>query len=117
VSIDHSSPAGISQFSPGISLVDGSLKNYDPRAISNVKSLIEPGISFENTSIMAWGVDDPWPDPFQAEPSNWSSLDKNLQLILQTGGIPVITLSEAPWWMKGQLEPDGSTSLLQQSDE
>jgi len=117
VTIDHSSPAGISQFSPGISLVDGSPNNNDPGAISNVKSLIKQGISFENTSIMAWGVDDPWPDPSQADPSNWSSLDKNLQLILQTGGIPVITLSEAPWWMKGQLEPDGSTRLLQQSDE
>ncbi len=66
---------------------------------------------------MAWGVDDPWPDPSQAEPRNWSSLDNRLHLILETGGIPVITLSEAPWWMKGQLEPDGTTRLIAQSEE
>ncbi|MGZ3623653.1 MAG: hypothetical protein ACXWPS_00840 [Ktedonobacteraceae bacterium] len=121
MSVDHSSPAGISQFSPGLSLIDNSLdypwNHNDPSAISNVKSLIEQGIPFVNNPIMAWGVDDPWPNPSQAKPSNWSSLDTNLQLILQTGGIPVITLSEAPWWMKGQLEPDGSTRLLKQSDE
>ena len=121
VTVDHSSPAGTSQFSPGISLIDNSL-NYpwshnDPGAVNNVKSLIEQGIPFENTPIMAWGAPDPWPDPSQPEPGDWGYLDDRLQLILQTGGIPVITLAEAPWWMKGQLEPDGSTRLLQPSDE
>ena len=121
VTVDHSSPAGISQFSPGISLIDDSLNypwnNNDPGAINNVKSLIGQSIPFENMPIMAWGAPDPWPDPSQPEPGDWGYLDDRLQLIHQTGGIPVITLSEAPWWMKGQLEPDGSTRLLQQSDE
>ncbi len=121
VTVDGSSLAGISQFSPGISLIDNSL-NYpwndnNRGAVNNVKSLIEQGIPFENTPIMAWGAPDPWPDPSQSEPSDWEYLDGRLQLILQTGGIPVITLSEAPWWMKGELEPDGSTRLLQPSDE
>jgi len=66
---------------------------------------------------MAWGVDDPWPDPSQAEPGNWSTLDSRLQLIIDTGGIPVITLSEAPWWMKGELQSDGSTRLIMHSEE
>jgi hypothetical protein len=121
VSIDLSSPIGTSQFSPGISLVDNSL-DYPPgnnnlTAINNVKSLIKKGISYVNTPIMAWGVDDPWPDPSQLEPGNWSSLDSRLQFILATGGIPVITLSEAPWWMKGVLQPDGTTRLISQSEE
>jgi hypothetical protein len=121
VTVDHSSPVGVSQFSPGISLIDDSLNypwnNNDPGAVNSVKSLIGQGLQFENTPIMAWGAPDPWPVPSQPEPSDWGYLDGRLQLILQSGGIPVITLSEAPWWMKGQLEPDGSTRLLQPSDE
>src|SRR5690349_10126754 len=74
VTIDFSSPIGTSQFSPGINLVDNTLDypwgNNDPSAINNVKSLIKNGISYEDTSIMAWGVADPWADPSQPEPSN-----------------------------------------------
>src|SRR6266699_442934 len=118
---DFSSPIGTSHFSPGISHVDTTLNypwdNNDPTAVKNVKSLIKHAIAYENTPIMAWGVDDPWPDPSQAEPGNWSTLDSRLQLIIDTGGIPVITLSEAPWWMKGELQSDGSTRLIMHSEE
>lgn len=121
VIVDCSSPTGLSQFSPGISHVDNTLTypwgNNDSSAIDNVKSLIKQGIPFENTPIMAWGAPDPWPDPSQPEPSNWGYLNGRLQQILQTGGTPIITLCEAPWWMKGQLQPDGSTLSLQPSDE
>jgi hypothetical protein len=121
VTVDRSSPASTSQFSPGITYIDDSLgypsDSNDAGAINNVKSLIRQGITFENTSIMAWGAPDPWPDPSQPEPGNWGYLDGRLHLILQTGGTPVITLCEAPWWMKGQLEADGTTRLLQPSDE
>ena len=117
---DFSSPIGTSQFSPGISHVDTTLNypwnNNDPTAVNKVKSLIKHAIAYENTPIMAWGVDDPWPDPSQADPSNWSTLDSRLHLIIDTGGIPVITLSEAPWWMKGELQADGSTRLIMRSE-
>ena len=76
VTIDHSSPVGNSQFTPGISLVDNSLNypwgNNDFDAVKRVKSLIKNAIPFENTYIMAWGISDPWPDPSQHEPSDWS---------------------------------------------
>jgi hypothetical protein len=121
VPTDFSSPVGTSHFSPGISQVDTTLNypwdNNDPTAVKNVKSLIKQAITYENTPIMAWGVDDPWPDPSRADPSNWSTLDSRLQLIIDTGGIPVITLSEAPWWMKGELQSDGSTRLIMHSEE
>lgn len=121
VTIDLSSPLITSQFATGMTLVDNSLtypyNNNDIAAISNVKSLISKGITYINTPIMAWGVDDPWPDPSQPEPTNWASLDARMRLIMQLGGTPVITLSEAPWWMKGQLQPDGSTRLITQSEE
>jgi len=82
-----------------------------------VKSLIKQAIPYINTPIMAWGVGDPWPNPSQAEPTNWGDLDKRMQLIVQTGSIPVLTLAEAPWWMKGQLQANGKTRLLTSAEE
>ena len=121
VTVNSSSPSGTSQFSYGITHIDSSLNypwsNNDSGAVNNVKSLLKQGISYQNTQIMAWGAPDPWPDPTQAEPSNWSYIDGRVHLALDTGSVPVLTLAEAPWWMKGQLQPDGSTRLLKSSDE
>jgi hypothetical protein len=121
VTVDRSASIVTSQFSPGISHIDDSLSTIgthnDPTAMNNVRSLIKQGIPYQNTFIMAWGAPDPWPDPAQDEPTNWDYIDARLQLIKDTGGIPIISLSEAPWWMKGQLQPDGSTRTLQESEE
>jgi hypothetical protein len=121
VNIDPSTTIVTSQFSPGISHIDNTLSaggaNNNTAAMNNVKSLIKQGIPYQNTFIMAWGAPDPWPDPSQKEPTNWSYLDARLQLIKDTGGVSIISLSEAPWWMKGQLQPDGSTRPLQESEE
>lgn len=121
IAVDLASSIGRSRFSPGMTYADNSLDypwgDNDLTAIQNVKSLIGDAIPFQNTPIMAWGLPDPWPDPSTPDPSNWSALDARLQLILSTGGIPVITLCEAPWWMKGQLQPDGKTLVLTQADE
>lgn len=119
VHVDLTTPIGTSTFSPGLTHVDNTLTPWgnDTTAITNVKSLIKDAIPFEATPIMAWGIDDPWPDPSQSEPTNWATLDSRMQLILQTGGVPVLTLSEAPWWMKGQLQANGTTQLLTQADE
>ena len=120
ITVDLTAPIGTSQFAPGITHVDPSLDpggSGDPVAVNHIKGLIRQGVPYEATPIMAWGVDDPWPDPRQQEPSNWTSLDNRLRLITETGGIPVLTLNEAPWWMKGQLQPDGTTRQLTWNDE
>lgn len=121
VTIDLGSSAAPSQFSPGFSYVDTSLDypagTNDRDAVNNARTLLRGLARYINTPLMAWGVDDPWPDPTQNEPTNWRSLDERMKLILATGGIPVITLAEAPWWMKGQLQPDGTTTLLTRADE
>ena len=114
-------PIGISRFSPAYTIVDTSLDypegSRDQAAVNSARFLLKGMARFVNTQIMAWGVDDPWPDPSQSEPTNWSSLDSHMKLILATGATPVITLAEAPWWMKGELQPDGTTRLLSQADE
>ncbi len=120
VDVDTSSPLLTSQFSSGFSHIDTSLdvqQGNNPVAINSVKTLLKQAMPYQDTPIMAWGAPDPWPDPSQPEPTNWSYLDSRLQLIQETGGIPVITLSEAPWWMKGELQPNGSTRVLTQADE
>ncbi len=121
VTTNPSSVFGISQFSPGMTHVDNALdypsgQNSLP-AIEKVKALLPNAVSFQNTPIMGWGLPDPWPDPAMPEPSNWGQLDARLQLIAETEGTPVLTLCEAPWWMKGQLQPNGTTLALTQQDE
>ena len=121
VTTDRSSPLGISQFSPGISHVDNSLDypsgTNSLAAIQHASTLLQGSVTYQNTPIMGWGLPDPWPDQSASEPSDWSALDARLRLIGETGGVPVLTLCEAPWWMKGQLQPNGATIPLTQADE
>jgi hypothetical protein len=121
ITIDRSSSRGQSHFAPGMTYTDNFL-NYpwgdnDLSAIENVKSLMGNALSFQNTSIMGWGLPDPWPDPATSEPNNWAALDARLGLVEETGSTPVITLYGAAWWMKGQLQENGRTLLLTQADE
>lgn len=121
VTINKNEPIGVSHFAPG--LTDSNTDLFDPWdsnnhvAVQRALGLIGQGLSFVNVHIMAWGADDPWPDPSKSEPSNWGSLDKKMQVALRTNTTPVITLCEAPWWMKGSLNADGTTTLLSSNDD
>jgi hypothetical protein len=109
-----------SQFEPGITLSDNSLdpdSGNDTYSVNNVESMIQSGVKYMNTPIMGWGMVDPWPDPTTPGPTDWSSLDANMNMAVQLHETPVITLATAPWWMKGVYEGDGKTQLLTQSDE
>src|SRR5512141_2237509 len=112
VTIDTSTPIGQSKYVPGITHVDNSLRSGDATAINSAKQVVAGSTVFENTHIMAWGAPDPWPDPAQPEPNNWAYLDARVNLANQLGGTPIITLLEAPWWMKGQRQSDGTTKLI-----
>lgn len=54
--------------------------------------------------IMGFGADNPQPSPGRYD---WSSLDRRMKAIRDTGGVPVLTLCCAPDWMKGG--PAGAT--------
>jgi hypothetical protein len=113
--------SGTSAFATGLTNADTTL--YDPwdgndaTAVTRAKGLITNGLALLNTQIMAWGAEDPWPDRSQSGPTNWDELDAKVQLALDTGATPVLTLCEAPWWMKGELNDDGSTTLLTAGQE
>ena len=121
VKVNKNKPLVSSNFSPGMTSTNTSL--FDPwegnnhAAVQSAMGLISHGLSFVNVHIMAWGAEDPWPDPSKSEPDNWESLDRKMQLALSTNTISVITLCEAPWWMKGRLNADGSTTLLTSDDD
>lgn len=69
----------------------------------------------QNQHIMGWGADNPEPRPGQYQ---WDSLDHRIDLIRETGGVPVITLCCAPDWMKGgQPGTTDWTRLEQAPDE
>ena len=109
-----------SQFEPGITQSDNQMMQgtgNDACAVSNVQSQIKQGVKYMNTSIMAWGLPDPWPDPSTPDPTNWGALDAHIQTAVNLGETPVITLAEAPWWMKGEYEGKGKTTLLTANDE
>ncbi len=110
-----------SQFATGMTQSDTSLGDPSSAdslaAVNNINALIKNTITYQDTPIMGWGLPDPWPDPSSSGPTDWSGLDKNLQETLSTGAIPVITLSEAPWWMKGVLEGKNKTQVLTAADE
>ncbi|MFC5746825.1 xylan 1,4-beta-xylosidase [Actinomadura rugatobispora] len=62
------------------------------------------------TPIMGWGVDNPRPRPGEYD---WASLDRRIQTIEATKGVPVITLCCAPDWMKGGPPGDTDWSRLE----
>ncbi len=121
ITVKATSAKYVSAFSPGMTSVDTSLftpwTGNDSQAVEHAKNLLKQGLSFFNVPIMGWGADDPWPDPQQPEPSNWKTLDTKMSLALQTETTPVLTLCEAPWWMKGMLLADGKTQLLSKGDD
>ncbi|GCF10144.1 hypothetical protein KDI_37080 [Dictyobacter arantiisoli] len=109
-----------SQYASGITLSDGSLdpgSGSDPTAVANVKSMIQQSTKYVNTPIMGWGLPDPWPDPTTPNPTDWSALDARVQLAVDTGKTPIITLAIAPWWMKGAYNGHGQTQTLTANDE
>jgi len=116
VSVDLNVSVGVSQFVLGMTHIDSSLIWADAGSMAAGQNVIAQSTSFQNTHLMAWGVKDPWPDPSQPGPTEWDDLDRRIELTLATGGTPIITLAEAPWWMKGQRQADGTTKLIPTAD-
>lgn len=108
VTIGRSGPQGTSRYFSGFSQVDDSLDypwtGNNGAAVTNARALTTAGIAFVNTPIMAWGPGDPWPTPgttLAPTGANWQTLDNQITNVIRAGCVPMITLCEAPWWLKG----------------
>ncbi len=70
----------------------------DQAAIAAARQLVPHVGRYQNLFIMGWGLLNPEPARGQYE---WSTLDRRMSMIRETGGIPVVSLCCAPDWMKG----------------
>jgi hypothetical protein len=99
ITVDRTTPIGVSQLDVGVTHVHNSLDPWgNADAVARGKELLRQSARYQNQHIMGWGGDNPQPAPGVY---NWSSLDRRIQLIRDTGGTPVITLCCSPDWMKG----------------
>ncbi|WP_086723464.1 GH39 family glycosyl hydrolase [Streptomyces carpinensis] len=68
-------------------------------ATARVEGLLSKGGgSPQNQAIMGWGADNPEPVKGRYD---FAALDRRIDFVRRSGGIPVITLCCAPDWMKG----------------
>lgn len=70
----------------------------EPAAVATAEAAIKSVPMVQAQAIMGWGVDNPEPSPGLYD---FRSLDRRMDFIRRSGGIPVIVLCCAPDWMKG----------------
>jgi len=116
--VDNTQVVTTSKFQWGQSIIDGSFGGWNPaNSLNNAIGLLKGSPSYVNLQIMAWGAGDPWADSSKVDPYDYAYLDRIIGIANNADCTPVLTLCEAPWWMKGQLNADGSTTLLTAADE
>jgi hypothetical protein len=73
----------------------------NPAALERGRKALARATSYQNQHIMGFGADNPWPNPNLNDSKDWDwiSLDRRVQLMLETNATPVITLCCAPTWM------------------
>jgi hypothetical protein len=70
----------------------------DPAAIDSARTVLAATATYQNQHLFGWGTLNPEPTPGVFD---WSSMDRRMRMIRESGGVPVITLCCAPDWMKG----------------
>ncbi len=99
VTLDYDRPLGTIQLAPGVTHGQYSLDPWDdPVAVARGRAVLSASTVYQNQHLMGWGTENPEPAPGVY---NWTSLDRRIQLMRETGATKVITLCAAPDWMKG----------------
>lgn len=75
-----------------------SAEHGDDAAVASVQRALHVQSVAQNQHIMGWGAENPEPAPGTYD---FDSLDRRMDFIRRSGGVPVITLCCAPDWMKG----------------
>jgi hypothetical protein len=106
VSVDRTTLDSVSQLDVGVTHMQYSLDAWgDADALARGKQLLRQAATYQNQHIHGFGV-----GPINPVPGvyDWSSLDRRVQLMRDTGAIPVITLCCAPTWMVDPNWTDGT---------
>jgi hypothetical protein len=105
VTVDPGTVVATSRLQPGLTHGEHSADPWnDPAAVAAAERLLARRPRYQNQHIMGWGTLNPEPSPGVYD---FASLDRRVELIRRTRGIPVLTLCCAPDWMKGG--PEGAT--------
>lgn len=75
-----------------------SADDGEPMAVATAEGAIKSVPMMQAQAIMGWGADNPEPSSGQYD---FRTLDRRMDFIRRSGGIPVIVLCCAPDWMKG----------------
>jgi len=83
----------------GVTHTQSTLDDHDP-AESNARgqSILAKSATWQNVHLMGFGTLNPEPSPGDYD---WSSLDKRMKLVEDTGSKTMLTACCAPDWMKG----------------
>ncbi|MGI8586252.1 MAG: xylan 1,4-beta-xylosidase [Chloroflexia bacterium] len=111
VHVDRTAQVGTSRLALGVTHTHYSADSWNnPAAVASARQLLSASSVYQNQSLMGWGADNPEPS---SGVYDWSTLDDRINLIRQTGGVPVVTLCGAPDWMKGGQPGHTDWSLLE----
>jgi hypothetical protein len=102
VRVDTNRVVAQSQMATGATHMQYSLDlGGNPVALERGRKALARATTYQNQHIMGFGADNPWPDPklVDSKSWDWTSLDRRVQLMLETNATPVITLCCAPTWM------------------
>lgn len=75
-----------------------SADSGETAAVATAETAIGSVPMIQAQAIMGWGVDNPEPSPGQYD---FRTLDRRMDFIRRSGGVPVVVLCCAPDWMKG----------------
>jgi hypothetical protein len=99
LTVNRTFPSVTSALRLGVTHTQHSLDPDSPTvATDSARQLLAALGQYQNQHLMGWGAGNPEPSPGVFD---WASLDRRMQLVNDTQGIPVLTLCCAPDWMKG----------------
>jgi hypothetical protein len=96
----------------GVTHTEVSAEAGDPAAAASAERVLARQPLTQNQHIMGWGVGNPEPEPGVYD---FGDLDRRIELIRRTDGVPVITLCCAPDWMKGGQPGQTDWSRIEQA--
>ena len=96
----------------GLTHTEISADAGNPTATASAEQVLGRQPLLQNQHIMGWGAGNPEPAPGVYD---FSDLDRRIDLIRRTAGVPVITLCCAPDWMKGGQPGQTDWSRIEQA--
>lgn len=114
-SVPSGDPWELPEFAVGTTHAQFSADPWqDEGSVDSARTILDDSVVLQNQHIMGFGALNPQPSPGVYD---WETLDNRMDLISQTGSVPVVTLCCAPDWMKGGVEGETDWSTLEDAPD